>query len=361
MSNDIDSYEKSGVKIVDYNLWGLKDWINQTFFLNENYPPLLDLGYFANVIRLSSDISIAISTDGVGTKLMIAQMLDKYDTVGIDLVAMSVNDILCVGAEPVTFVDYIAVQGIDEVFFRQIGQGLYEGSKIARVSIPGGEIAQIKEIIKGVRDNKGFDLVGTCVGILKNREPIIGQDVCQGDMIIGLSSSGLHSNGYSLARRVLFQENRLSVDQYVDDLKRTLGEELLEPTHIYVPEIMEILSSGIPLKALINITGDGIFNIKRIIKKDVGFVFHDLFEPLPVFEYIKKMGNILLKEMYQVFNMGMGFAIILDDNAKYFDKISSIVLRYGINAKVVGKIIDDTENKIRFTMNNLKDIGSRFE
>jgi phosphoribosylformylglycinamidine cyclo-ligase len=353
MKHSPDSYEKAGVKSLDKTmalesgLSGLSYWIRKTFSLNTDYQTLLDLGYFANVIKITPEIDLAISTDGVGTKLLVAEMMNKYDTVGIDLMAMCVNDLICVGAEPCALVDYIGVQIAEGKFLEEIAKGLYEGARLAKVSIPGGEVAQLGGMIRGIKSDSGFDLVGTAIGILKNRKPILGEEVSKGDVIIGLSSNGLHSNGYTLVRKILFDKKGYKIDQYLDDLGRTIGEELLEPTHIYVQEILEILDSGIPVKALINITGDGLFNIKRIANKKVGFVIEDLMEVPPIFDIIKKDGKISIEEMYKIFNMGMGFCIITNGESDNSNGIIDIVKKHGKNAKVIGNIIEDPENRIK--------------
>ena len=361
MSNSTDSYKDAGVKTLSEGtgLSGLSDWVKKTFSLNNDYPPILDLGYFANVVKITPDLALAISTDGVGTKLLVAEMLGKYDTVGIDLVAMSVNDLICVGAEPITLVDYIAVQIIDGNLLRDIAKGLYEGAKIARISIPGGEVAQLREVIKGINPDQGIDLVGTAVGILKNRKPIVGDDVVPGDIIVGLSSTGLHSNGFTLARKI-FKDKGYDLKDHIDVLGRTLGEEMLEPTHIYVPEIMEILNTDIRVKALLNITGDGLFNIKRIANKKVGFKLDNLFEPQPIFKLLSREGKISLNEMYRIFNMGMGFCLIIEDKFEDVKNIVNIAEKYGIEAKVVGQVTQDLENRITLPQLGFIDKDDRF-
>jgi len=362
MNRISDKYENAGVKnlITDSGFSGLSEWIRKTFQLNPDYPTMLDLGYFANVIKISPELGIAISTDGVGTKVLVAEMMGKYDTIGIDLIAMNVNDIICVGAEPITLVDYIAVQKVEESILKEIAKGLFEGAKISRISIPGGEVAQMNEVIKGLEPDQGIDLVGTAVGLLKNRKPIVGQDVTPGDLIIGFSSSGLHSNGFTLLRKILFKDKGYKTEDYIAELGKTLGEELIEPTHIYVPEVMEILNSDINVKALLNITGDGIFNVKRIANKKIGFEFDNLFESKPIFNIIQKEGNIPLKDMFRIFNMGMGFCIVIEDKLDDVKRVIKIAEKSNSTAKVVGHITNDPENKIKLLKSNFVDIGDRF-
>jgi phosphoribosylformylglycinamidine cyclo-ligase len=188
----------------------LGKWVEKTFPLNRAVP-LLALGYFANVLKLSPELGLAISTDGVGTKLLIAQELGKYDTVGIDCIAMNANDILCVGARPISMVDYIAVQQADPAFLGEIGKGLFEGARQAGINIPGGEIAQVREMLHGHREGHAFDLVGTCVGTVHPERLIVGNGIRPGDLVVGIASSGVHSNGFTLARRALFDEAKLRV------------------------------------------------------------------------------------------------------------------------------------------------------
>src|SRR4030042_6162540 len=171
-------------------------------------PVELEFGYFTNVLDIGNNIGLAISTDGVGTKLIVAQMMNKYDTVGIDCIAMNVNDILCVGAEPFSMVDYIAVQSLAPKLLEEIGDGLLKGAKIAEISIPAGEIAQIKEMLRGEREGFGFDLVGTAVGLVPLDRLIHGEDIQEGDSLVGLRSRGVHSNGFTLARKALFEIGR---------------------------------------------------------------------------------------------------------------------------------------------------------
>ena len=217
---------------------------------------LLPIGFFANVIEMDG-VGIALCTDGVGSKTIIAMEMGKYDTIGIDCVAMNVNDMICVGAKPVSFVDYIAIEYADATMLDAIGAGLCKGADMAGISISGGEIAQLKDIVKG------FDLVGMAVGRVDLDKVISGKGVAEGDIIIGVRSSGVHSNGLSLARKAFFEYHNYTIDQRFDELGATLGEELLRPTDIYVREAMEILQRVKGVKALINITSDGLNNLAR--------------------------------------------------------------------------------------------------
>src|SRR3984893_12643444 len=228
----------------------------------------LDIGYFANVIDIGG-VGLAISTDGVGSKSIIAQMMRRYDTIGIDCVAMNVNDVLCVGARPVSMVDYIGVEESDAEMLGAIAIGLSAGAKQAGVSISGGEISPLKDVMRG------FDLVGTAVGLVPLDRIITGRNLAPGDIIIGLESSGIHSNGLTLARHVFFERAKLPIAHVFPELGIPLGEELLRPTLIYVPEILEIIGNIRGLKALINTTGDGLLNLPRVDAR-VGFLIDNL-------------------------------------------------------------------------------------
>lgn len=339
-------YSRAGVDTSkgEIALRGLLNWVNKTLVLRDKTgAAMLESGYFANVINIGQDIAIAISTDGVGTKILIAQMMDKYDTIGIDCVAMNVNDILCVGAEPVSMVDYLAVQSPEPKLLEEIGKGLYEGARLAKITIPAGEIAQVREMLKGVRDGYGFDLVGTCIGIVSPEKVIVGQDVRDGDVVLGLRSSGIHSNGLSLARKVFFDKKGFGVDKYFEDLGKTIGEELLEPTRIYVSEIVDVLKSGLNTKALIHITGDGFLNLTRV-KSEAGYVIDSLPEPQPIFSLIQRFGEISDEEMYQVFNMGIGFCLVVSEEDA--DKARDILKKHNVECYKIGRAVTDKEKKV---------------
>ncbi len=313
----------------------------------------LDVGHFANVIDLGQGIGLAIGTDGVGTKILIAQMMDKYDTIGIDCIAMNVNDILCVGAEPISMVDYIAVCDPNPYLMDEIGKGLAKGMEIANINIPGGEIAIIPDMIKGKRENYEFDLIGTAIGKVSLDKVIAGQRIRENDVIIGLSSSGIHSNGLSLARHIFSEE----INKYFDELGRTIGEELLEPTHIYVPEIMEMMNSNLDIKGLIHITSDGFLNLNRV-KSDAGFVIEYLPEPQPIFPLLQKLGNVNDEEMFRVFNMGIGFCVILpEEEAEDAIKIAE---KHKVDAFRLGYVVKDPEKKINVKPKRLCGRGKQF-
>lgn len=295
---------------------------------------VLPIKHFAGIVKITPELGIAIKTDGVGTKVLIAQMMDEYDTIGIDCIAMNVNDIICVGAEPTTFVDYIAIERVDAEMLEEIAKGLARGAEMAKVAIVGGEIAQLPEIIRGKGTGKGLDLSGACIGAVSLDKIVKGDDLKEGDVVLGLRSSGIHSNGLTLARKVLLKDADLKIDAYIDKLDRTLGEELLEPTHIYVPEVLRMLEEGLDVKVLAHITGDGLLNLNRVAE-GFGYVIEDLPKPQPIFELIQEYGGIADEEMYRVFNMGVGFCVVLpreeiDDACQIADKhkVESFVMGY---------------------------------
>jgi len=340
------TYQQAGVDTAQASagLQGLLRWVVQTHTLRQDVGAVrLPIGYYANVIDIGNGMGLAISTDGVGSKLLVAQLLDKYDTVGIDCVAMNANDVLCVGARPLSMVDYLAVQQPQARLLEELGKGLYEGARQANITIAGGELAQIGEMISGVRDGYGFDLAGTCVGLVALDRIIVGQAIQEGDRLIGLASHGIHSNGLTLARRVLLDQNGWRVDQHIPELGRLLGEELLAPTRIYVREVCNMLEAQLPIKALLHITGDGLLNLRRI-QAPMGFVIEYWPEPPPIFRLIQERGRVSAAEMYRVFNMGIGFCVVAPPVATA--EVCNIARQHGVEAYDLGYAVADAERRI---------------
>src|SRR5262252_3083190 len=304
---------------------------------------VLPIGYFANVIELDG-IGLALCTDGVGSKTIIADMMGKYDTIGIDCVAMNVNDMICVGATPLSLVDYIAVEKTDAAMLDAIAEGLCKGAELAQISISGGETAQLKDVVKH------FDLVGMAVGRVALDKVIDGRHVREGDVVIGVTSSGIHSNGLSLARKAFFVNHGYAVGHKFDELAVTLGEELLRPTDIYVAEAMEILATVSGVKALINITSDGLLNLTRV-DAPVGFEIDRLIEPHPIFPLIQRFAGVADSEMYEVFNMGIGFCYVVAPASA--DLVLSILKKHGREAQVIGHAIADADKKVRIPERSL--------
>jgi phosphoribosylformylglycinamidine cyclo-ligase len=270
---------------------------------------LVEPGHYASVLSLSEDIGIALCTDGVGTKLIVAEQAGRFDTVGIDCVAMNVNDLVCVGATPIAMVDYIAVERADRIVLEAIGKGLKAGAERAGVEIPGGELAQLPEMIKGHPSPGGLDLVGTAIGTVEPGKIVTGDAITPGDVLLGLPSSGLHSNGFTLARRVLFEQAGLALDDRPEALGRSLADELLEPTEIYVRAILELLDSGTGVHGLAHLTGDGLLNLLRL-NVEVGYEIDQPLPAAPIFRLIAELGEVPETEMQQVFNMGTGFVCV---------------------------------------------------
>jgi len=260
-------------------------------------------GHYANVLRLDDETGIALSTDGVGTKVIVAEQLRRFDTVGIDCIAMNVNDLVCVGAEPIALVDYIAVEQADPEMLRQVAEGLKAGAEQAGIEIPGGELAQLPEVIRGHPSPTGFDLVGACVGLVKLDAIVTGDRIEPGDAIVGVPSSGPHSNGYTLARRAL-----PDLDEPFGDA--TVGDALIEPTRIYVREVVELLRSDVDVRGLAHITGDGFLNLARL-DAPVGYRVSDPLPVQPIFDLIAERSGTSPEEMYEVFNMGCGLCCVV--------------------------------------------------
>jgi len=358
-SEPSDLYRRAGVDAAaeERGLAGLLRSINQTFSLRPAIGrPTLPIGYFANVLDLGQGMGLAISTDGVGTKLLVAQAVGRYDTVGIDCIAMNVNDLLCVGAEPIALVDYVAVQVLKPSVLAELGKGLYEGARQARVAIPGGEIAQVREMIRG-ESEEGFDLVGTAVGIVPLDRVIIGQDLHPGDAVVGLASSGIHSNGLTLARSVLFRQAGYSIDDRVAPLERPLGEELLVPTRIYVAPVLAMLAE-LTVRALIHVTSDGLLNLLRVAA-DVGFVIDYLPEPPPIFRVIQAAGRIPDAEMFTVFNMGIGFCVVVPNEQA--SRAVAIAREHGIEAFILGRAVAEPRRTVRLEPVGLESRGTAFQ
>lgn len=350
-------YAKSGVDS-DLQEVGLQRLIAKILptFKNQGLGAVkLNIGQFANVIDVGNGQGVCVSTDGVGSKALIATMMKKYDTIGIDCVAMNVNDIICVGARPLTLVDYIAVRRPDPDLLEQIGQGLAVGATEADVSISGGEIAQLPDMLVEHKGGECFDLAGTAIGIVDLEEIMVGQDLEQGDVVVGIESSGIHSNGLSLARKAF--EGKFSVDSTVDELDCTLGEELLKPTHIYVPEVRDLLDQKIPVKALVHITSDGFLNLTRVLSR-VGYVLDQLPAPHSIFSLIQKHGRVSDEEMFFVYNMGIGFCVVVApaDVARVLTAVTS----HGKKAQVIGHVVNDPQERVFIPQSKLYGKGKRF-
>ena len=284
-----------------------------------------ELKGFSGLFELPFDTQhlLAISTDGVGSKVLIAAKLNKWDTIGIDCIAMNVNDVYCVGATPIAFVDYLAMEKPDERIASEVGRGLEEGAEIADIYIVGGETAILPEVVNDL------DLSGTCVGYVRKDKVIRGELIEVGDLVLGMKSSGIHSNGLTLARKVIEGAGLDYTEPFMYDPSRSIGEELLTPTRIYT-DVLELLNRC-EVHGLAHITGSGFLKLRRIT--DFGFDIHDPLEPDPIFKFVQELGNITDEEMYKTFNMGMGFAVIIPESEEH----EAIRITKG---KIVGEVTE---------------------
>jgi phosphoribosylformylglycinamidine cyclo-ligase len=310
----------------------------------------LDIGYFANVVEIGGQ-GIAITTDGIGSKAMIASMVGRYDTVGIDCVAMNVNDLICVGATPVSMVDYLAIEKAEAAVIDAISIGLCAGAQMAGISVSGGETAQLKDMIHG------FDLAGTAIGHVPLDRIIVGEGIREGDAVIGVESSGIHSNGLSLARRAFFTKHDYRCSHRFEELGFDLGNELLRPTHIYVKEALELIARVPSVRALMHITGDGFLNLTRV-KSEVGFVLDALPPVPPIFSIIQRLDGTAQAEMYSVFNMGIGFcAVVAETDAQ---TTLSILGGHGKHAHRIGYAVADPARRVQLPKQRLVGQGKHF-
>ena len=296
------------------------------------------LGGFGGMFDLSTlsfrEPVLVSGTDGVGTKLLLAMMMDKHDTIGVDCVAMCVKDIIAQGAEPLYFLDYIACGKAEPDKIEAIVKGIADGCEQAGCALIGGETAEMP----GMYDVDEYDLAGFAVGAAEKRKLIDGGLVLDGDALIGLPSSGIHSNGYSLVRKVLLDESSMRLDQFVEELDCTLGEELLRPTRIYVKPVLEVLKSD-AVHGIAHITGGGfIENIPRMLPQEFGAeIKKGTWEIHPIFNLLKDKGSIKEEEMYSIFNMGIG--MVLSVQADKVDELIASLNRMGEKARIIGRVV----------------------
>lgn len=322
---------KEGERAVDL----MKPHVKRTF--NENV--LTGLGGFGSLFKLDvtgMDEPVLVSgTDGVGTKLKIAFLMDKHDTVGIDCVAMCVNDVLCQGAKPLFFLDYIATGKVKAEKIADIVKGIAEGCAQGGSALVGGETAEMPDFYQ----DGEYDMAGFSVGVVDKSRMITGENISKGNKVIGIASSGIHSNGYSLVRKVFFEKMKMQVTDYVEELGMTLGEALLTPTKIYANACNAVLAEH-TVNGIIHITGGGFFeNIPRIIPKGLGVKINvGSWEVPAIFPYIKKCGNIDKNDMFATYNMGVGMMMIVA--ADEADAVLSTLRQAGETADIIGEIID---------------------
>ena len=306
------------------------------------------LGGFGGAFDLSQynyrEPVLISGTDGVGTKLKIAFLLNKHDTVGIDCVAMCVNDVLCCGARPLFFLDYVAVGKNLPERVASIVSGVAEGCLQAECALIGGETAEMP----GFYEPDEYDLAGFAVGIVEKSKILDNNNVKAGDIIIALPSSGLHSNGFSLVRKILKLDDINLAEKilfkYEEDFGKTLGEELLTPTKIYVKPVLDLINNNINIKSIAHITGGGFFeNIPRSLNDKVSAkIFKDKIKILNIFKYLMREGNIDLMQMFNIFNMGVGMTLIISQDEA--DNALKILKKNQIDAYIIGEITDNADN-----------------
>ncbi len=272
-------------------------------------------GHYASVLRITDELGVALTTDGVGSKLVVAEQADRLETVGIDCVAMNVNDLICVGAEPIAMLDYLAVEESDPERLGRIAEGLRVGAQAAGIEIPGGELAVLPELIRGHPSPRGFDLCGAAFGTVALDAMVTGDEIAVGDALVGVPSTGLHSNGYTLARRALLTDGGLGLDDRPSELGgESVADALLEPTAIYVRAVLELLAADVPVHGLAHITGGGLDNLRRL-HDGVAYRLEEALPVPPIFGLVQRLGGVPDEEMWRVFNMGCGFIAVVPADA----------------------------------------------
>ncbi len=335
MDKDGLSYKAAGVDIdaANQSVDLIKKWTDRT----SRSEVLSGIGSFGGLFALNSgkyqEPVLVSGTDGVGTKLKIAQMMGVHDTVGIDLVAMCVNDILAHGAEPLFFLDYIALGKLQPEMVEKLVKGVSEGCLQAGCALIGGETAEMPGFYK----EDEYDLAGFAVGVVERSRLINGATIQDGDVLVGLASSGVHSNGFSLVRKVLLEKAELRLDQQVEELGHTLGEELIIPTHIYVKSVLSLLDE-VEVHGMAHITGGGLAeNLQRVMPAGMGAVIDtNLLETPPIFKLIARLGNVGQLEMYRTFNMGIGYVLVIPPH--HFDKALKCLRAKGEKCIVIGEV-----------------------
>lgn len=298
-----------------------------------------NIGSFGGLFDLSSlgykEPVLVSGTDGVGTKLKLAFMMDKHDTIGQDVVAMCVNDVLAQGAVPLFFLDYIAVGKNYPEKIEAIVKGVSDGCVLANCALIGGETAEMPDMY----DIDDYDIAGFTVGVVEKSKIIDGSKTKAGDIVIGLSSSGVHSNGFSLVRKLIFKDHNLDLNEKYEGLEKTLGDSLLEPTRIYVRSVSEVFKE-VDVHGVAHITGGGFYeNMPRCLKNGLGIEIKKGTWEMPcIFPFLQKLGNIEENEMYNVFNMGIGMILVVDE--KDVDKTLEILATHHEKAQIIGKVVE---------------------
>lgn len=352
--DDYISYEESGVSIDanDRMVERISRSVASThgprvIGLENGFAGLFRLDYDEKLFKKNYRHPVLVAcTDGVGTKILIAQQAGRYDTVGIDLVAMSVNDMIVQGAEPLFFLDYLAVNKLDPETVAQMVESVATGCRMADCALIGGETAEMPDIY----GKDEYDMAGFAVGVVERDRVITGSSVQAGDVVLGLASSGLHSNGFSLVRHICFKKNKLNVSDRIDELDgKPLGDVLLEPTRIYVKSVIDVLH-GYKVKKVVHgmahITGGGLVgNIPRVLPKDCDCVLNrDAWQAPKIFGYLQKIGPVEEEEMFRVFNMGIGFVMIVAPD--FADAISARLVKSGEQVYQIGTITEGSKKVV---------------
>lgn len=308
---------------------------------------------YGNIFPVGQNRYMDLNVEGVGTKVLVAQLAERYDTIGIDSVAMAVNDVIRSGAKPFAIADNIHAQASDPTLVGEWLIGIAKGAVESECVVPSGEIGDVGELIKGLAEGKGFDMVVAAIGEVAKEKVIFGTNIKPGDAIIGMQSSGIHSNGISLARKILFKQwgGKYEAHDIPDGLSREIVDEVLEPTRIYVKPFLKV-SRKLHVKGAVHITGDAYLKFDRLTKfsEGVGFKFNN-FEPQPIFELIQKTasaigGRITDEEMFKTFNMGWGFAIVINNHDK--EEALSTLNKTKCQAKLIGHVTDSEGIRIRY-------------
>jgi phosphoribosylformylglycinamidine cyclo-ligase len=358
------SYASAGVdeeREQDVFARAMRPWLARTKVTSPMVTSITGLasGYFATLMHLPPGPPLALTTDGVGTKILVARDANHWQPVGVDCVANNVNDLVCVGAVPLALLDYIATDRIDAGVFGQIAEGLYLGAEAAGIAIPGGEIAQIGAMLADPGDGGPMlDLVGTALGAVPmGRDPVDGSAVRPGDVVLALRSSGLHSNGYSLARQVLFERAGLTLADQVPGDGRRLGDVLLAPTRIYVQAVEALWAAGVTPHGLVHISGGGLLNLARLAA-EVSYELDALPPEPPVFGLIAGDGTVPAATMYATFNMGIGFCVVLPPDAER--AATDALASAGEEPLVIGLVTDRPGREVSIPSLGLRGRGDSF-
>jgi phosphoribosylformylglycinamidine cyclo-ligase len=359
------SYARAGVDEEheqDVFARAMRPWLARTKVRSPMVTKITGLasGYFATLMHVPPGPPLALTTDGVGTKILLAREANRWEPIGVDCVANNVNDLICVGAVPLALLDYVATDRIDEAVLAEVAHGLYLGASDAGIAIPGGEIAQIGAMLASAEGGPPMlDLVGTAIGAVPpGRTPVDGSRVSPGDVILALPSSGLHSNGYSLARQALFEVGGLTLADQVPATGQRLDDALLAPTRVYVRAAEALWEAGVDPRGLVHISGGGLLNLARLAA-DVSYELDTLPPPPPIFALIAEAGRITPATMYATFNMGTGFCVVVSPSEQQpaFDALK----RAGEEPVRIGTVTDHPGRTVTLPSANLTGRRDTFE